>query len=194
MQNTNARVDDAAAIYVNVDKLLPWVKNPRKNDMAVAGVAKSIELFGFGAPVLARRANGEIIAGHTRIKAAAQLGMATVPVRYLDLDEKQAHKLALADNRLGEVATWDDELLAEVLSEFDGDDLSSLGFGDAELEVLLPKHENVTPPNADGEGPGEFLDAGIELIRVRVAIAEGQRVRDIIARALESESVSFRLE
>ena len=184
---------EPAAVYVEVDKLLPWVKNPRKNDMAVAGVAKSIEAFGFGAPVLARKANGEIIAGHTRIKAAAKLGITSVPVRYLDLDEKQAHKLALTDNRLGEVAAWDDEMLAEVLREFEGDDLSVLGFGDAELEVLLPK-EDGPPLGGGGEGSDDFIDPGVELIRLRVAIADGQRVRQMIAQALDAESVTFRLE
>jgi hypothetical protein len=64
----------AAAEYVPVEALRPWVKNPRRNDPAVAAVTDSIKRFGFGAPILARRENGEVIAGHTRLKAAVQPG------------------------------------------------------------------------------------------------------------------------
>lgn len=63
-----------AAVYVSPDSLVPWKDNPRKNDgEPVRKVAESIRRFGFGAPILARRDNGEIIAGHTRWKAARDL-------------------------------------------------------------------------------------------------------------------------
>ena len=94
--NKTPRSDNSAAEYVPVADLRPWVKNPRKNDPAVKAVADSIRRFGFGAPLLARRENGEVIAGHTRLKAAIKLGLTEVPVRYLDLSESEAHALALA--------------------------------------------------------------------------------------------------
>ena len=106
-----------AAIWVGIDEVVPWEKNPRKNDSAVDGVAKSIQRFGFGAPILARLADGVVIAGHTRLKAAKKLGLDKVPVRYLNVDPAEAHALALADNRLGEIAEWDDAVLADVLRE-----------------------------------------------------------------------------
>lgn len=108
------KTDPSAALMKVVD-LVPWLENPRVNDAAVPKVAKSIETFGFGAPIIIRRANREIIAGHTRLAAAIRLGLEEVPVRVLDLTAEQAHALAIADNKLGELAEWDDEKLSVIL-------------------------------------------------------------------------------
>lgn len=97
--NADPALSEAAAVYVDVDELMPWERNPRRNDHAVDEVAKSIKRFGFGAPVVARKADGMIIAGHTRVKAAQKLGLDRVPVRYLDLDPTEAQLLAIANNR-----------------------------------------------------------------------------------------------
>lgn len=130
---------EAAAVWVDIGELKAWENNPRKNDQAVDGIVKSIKAFGFGAPILARSSNREVIAGHTRLKAAAKLGLHRVPVRYLDLDAEQAHLLALADNRLGENAEWDDELLSAILGDLKqkGEDLDLSGFDSDELDKLL---------------------------------------------------------
>jgi ParB/RepB/Spo0J family partition protein len=134
-----AGAEGAAAEWIPTSALRPWADNPRKNDDAVAAVAASIRRFGFGAPILARRANHEIIAGHTRWKAAQQLGLDRVPVRFLELDPVDAHLLALADNRLTEEASWNDEMLAAVLADLKAHeaDLAATGFSDAELAKLL---------------------------------------------------------
>lgn len=130
---------EAAAEYVKIESLVPWAKNPRKNDPAVKEVAESIRRFGFGAPIIARRADGSVIAGHTRLKAAKLLGLETVPVRYLDLSQGEAEALALADNRLGELAEWDDAGLRSVLEGLQEQevDLSGLGWSEEDLEGLL---------------------------------------------------------
>lgn len=126
----------AAAVWVALSTLKPWAKNPRKNADAVAAVARSIERFGFGAPIVARLATREVIAGHTRIEAAKQLGMGDVPVRFLDLSEAEAHLLALADNKLNEIAEWDSLALAQLATELDASDLLNLGFSAGELRAL----------------------------------------------------------
>ena len=128
-----------AAEWVAIDTLAPWDKNPRRNDEAAKEVAKSIRRFGFGAPILARAADRVVIAGHTRLKAAALLGLDKVPVRFLDLDPAEARALALADNKLGELAEWDAEVLGDVLRELEAEqvDLVGLGFKDSELKALL---------------------------------------------------------
>lgn len=146
----------AAAVYVSTAALRPWAKNPRKNDPAVQAVADSIKRFGFGAPLLVRKATGEIIAGHTRLKAAVKLGLTEVPVRYLDLSESEAHALALADNRVGEIAEWDDEALAAVLREMEGEDVSldGLGWTGEELEAMI----------AGVELPGDDETAGDDTV------------------------------
>jgi DNA modification methylase len=139
---------EVAAVFVPVDRLKPWADNPRDNEDAVAEVAASIRRFGFGAPIIAREADGEVIAGHTRLKAAISLGLTQVPVRFLPLDPVEAHLLALADNRLGEIAEWSTDTLREVLQSLpDGTDTSGLGWSDEEIEALLQ-------PPADEEAPG----------------------------------------
>lgn len=140
--------DTAAAEWVALADLRPWMRNPRKNDAAVAKIIASIQRFGFGAPILARRSTGEIIAGHTRLAAAKVLGIKRVPVRYLDLSEKDAHALALADNKLGEVSQWDENALAEILAEFDQADLDIAGFAKQEEidEPELPVERVDTAP------------------------------------------------
>ena len=131
-------MSDSAAEWVGVDALIPWADNPRNNEAAVQTVADSIKRFGFASPIIARRADGEVIAGHTRLKAARRLGLDRVPVRYMDLDPTDARLLALADNKLGELAEWSDGL-ADVLRilEEDGADLDGLGFSDEEMSELL---------------------------------------------------------
>lgn len=118
-KETTAPENASAAEWVPIGSIHPWPGNPRKNADAVPELVKSIETFGFAAPIVARMANREIIAGHTRWKAAKKLGLDRVPVRFVDLDERQAHALALRDNKLGELAEWDDEALQFALAQAD---------------------------------------------------------------------------
>jgi site-specific DNA-methyltransferase (adenine-specific) len=130
---------DVAAEWVPVGDLVPWDQNPRINDEAVAEVAGSIKRFGWASPIIARRADSMVIAGHTRLKAAQKLGINKVPVRWMDLDPAEARMLALADNKLNERALWDDSVLSEVLAELEAEaaDLSGLGWEQSELDALL---------------------------------------------------------
>ena len=121
----------------DIDQLIPWAKNPRINDHAVDKVANSINKFGFASPVLARKEDKVVIAGHTRIKAAKKLKMKKIPVRFLDISKEDAEKLALADNKLGEIADWDEVLLKDILSNFDLTDQLDLGWTKDELTSLL---------------------------------------------------------
>lgn len=127
---------ESAAVWVSIDELRPWDKNPRKNEKAIPKVVESIKRFGFAAPIIARQ-DGEIIAGHTRYQAAKQLGLDRVPVRYMDLDPADARLLALADNKLNEIAEWDEDALNEILRELNDDELLVAGFD-------LPKEIDVT--------------------------------------------------
>ena len=111
--------------------------NPRQNNHAVEHIANSIQRFGFASPIVARREDLWVIAGHTRLRAALQLGLAKVPVRLLDVSTEEADALALADNKLGELADWDDDALADILSDWDRSNLSELGWGESELQALL---------------------------------------------------------
>ncbi len=147
-------IREAAATWEPIDSLVPWESNPRDNSAAVSEVAKSIERFGFASPIICRSADRMIIAGHTRARAAKRLGIDKVPVRFLDLDPADAKLLALADNKLGEIADWDDESLAQVLLELRNDDADLLlsGFDQSEIDKLIdPPLEDVDPQLGDLE-------------------------------------------
>ena len=130
---------ESAAEWILIEELKPWEDNPRRNEAAVKQVADSIKRFGFGAPLLARAQDRQVIAGHTRLLAAKALGLREVPVRFLDLDLADAKLLALADNKLGEIAEWDEEMLARVLADLkaEGAELTASGFGAGEIDSLL---------------------------------------------------------
>lgn len=144
-------VNDPLARMVHIDELVPWAKNPRKNDPAVDAVAESIQRFGFASPILARNQDGRVIAGHTRLKAARKLGLQQVPVRYLDLDDDAANALALADNKLGELAEWDDAALAEILRDLEkkSEPIDNLGWSAEELDKLIDSVEQKEPTESN---------------------------------------------
>lgn len=176
---TTKQAGEVAAVMVPVAALRPWVKNPRKNDPAVEKVAASIKRFGFGAPIVARREDGEVIAGHTRLKAAILLKLAAVPVRYLDLTPSEARAYALADNKLGEIAEWDTVALVDVVREMaqDATPLEGLGWSPDDIDKMLgraaaggsglgphlvdPDDDDVPPaPNTPDSKPGEVYHLG----------------------------------
>lgn len=143
-------------------KLVPYARNARTHsDDQVAQIAASIAEFGFTNPILAG-SDGVIVAGHGRLAAAQKLGLDVVPVVVLDhLTPTQRRALVLADNRLAELATWDDTLLRielEALQD-DGFDLDLTGFdADALAELLAgeePEHEGQTEDDDVPEVPEE---------------------------------------
>lgn len=112
--------------YKKLSELKPYKNNPRKNDNAVNAVAASIKEFGFKVPVVIDK-NGEIVAGHTRFKAALKLKLDTVPCIIADdLTPDQIKAFRLVDNKTAELAEWDFDLLK---SELDNIDLDLTDFG-----------------------------------------------------------------
>ncbi len=110
-----------------IDELKPYNRNPRKNDGAVDAVAASIKEFGFKIPIVIDT-DGEIIAGHTRFKAAKKLGLKEVPCIIADdLTPDQIKAFRLADNKTAELADWDFELLQLELSDIQLD-MTDFGF------------------------------------------------------------------
>ena len=106
-------------INVSIDKIKPYENNPRDNDNAVEGVAKSIKAYGWQQPIVVDKDN-IIIVGHTRYRAAKKLGMKTVPVLVADkLNEQQVKAYRLADNKTGENAIWDNKKLLKELESLD---------------------------------------------------------------------------
>lgn len=132
-------MSEKAAVWEDINVLVPWSDNPRHNQSAIQSVADSIKRFGFASPIIAREADKMIIAGHTRLEAAKSLGLDRVPVRYLDLDPADAKMLALADNKIGEIADWDEAALEKIIDELSlsADDMADLGWSTSELDDLF---------------------------------------------------------
>ena len=92
-----------------IERLIPYARNPRKNDAVVDRMCSSILEFGFKIPVLAR-SDGEVVDGHLRLKAARKLRMTEVPVITCDeWSPAQVKAFRLLVNRSVSWADWDDE-------------------------------------------------------------------------------------
>ena len=117
-----------------IGDVVPYEKNPRLNDQAVDAVASSIREFGFKVPIVVD-SKGVVVSGHTRLKAAKTLGLDEVPVIVADdLDDTKIKAFRLADNKVAELADWDESLLIKELEELD--DLNyDMGQFDFELDL-----------------------------------------------------------
>ena len=112
----------------SIDQLVPYERNPRKNDKAIDGVANSIKEFGFKVPIIVDKEN-VIVAGHTRYAAAKKLGLETVPVIVAeDLTPEQIKAFRLADNKVAEKSEWDLPLLSLELLDLDEEFMAKFGF------------------------------------------------------------------
>lgn len=142
-----------------IERIKEYDRNPRNNDEAVGPVAESIRQFGFKIPVLVDR-EGVLVAGHTRIRAARQLGLVEIPVICVDdLTPEQVRAFRIADNKLHELATWNLELLPIELSELQGMNfnLDLLGFSKDDLAKLMDPgvKDGLTDPDDVPEPPDE---------------------------------------
>ena len=152
-------------VELNIHDLVPYENNPRNNIEAVEYVANSIEKFGFKVPIVVDKDN-VIVAGHTRYMASKKLGLETVPCIVADdLTEEQVKAFRLADNKVSEIATWDDELLAIELSDIVDIDMSDFGFVDLSdvvtesddtytTDINIPQYE----PTGENVALGACLD------------------------------------
>lgn len=134
--------------YLDIDQIRPYENNPRKNDTAVKPLMESIRKFGFSYPITID-ADGVIISGHTRYKAAKKLKLKTVPcVRRDDLTAEQENALRLVDNQLSSLSEWDFGKREEEFLKCGEIDLSCLGFNlgaDNYIDDLL---DNAFAPQA----------------------------------------------
>jgi DNA modification methylase len=154
-----------------LDRVRPYHRNPRVNDGAVASVAASLREFGFRQPIVVD-AQGVIIVGHTRWKAAPQLGLAQVPVHIAtDLSPEQIQAYRIADNQTATIAEWDFDLLPLELADLQAAsfDLGLLGFDQDELAKLLAPDGSAgltdpddvpAPPDEAVTQPGDLWTLG----------------------------------
>ena len=140
-------------VYRRVADLKPEPLNPRHHSKKqIRQIAKSIDTFGFVVPVLVD-ADLNVISGHGRLLACLEPGITEVPTVRLDhLTPEQVRALRITDNRLTEIATWDDRLLAEQLKDLSlqGLDFSLeiTGFEMGEIDLRIDSLDK-TPPQSD---------------------------------------------
>lgn len=136
-------------IEKNIKELIPYEKNPRKNDQSIDKAANSIKEFGFKVPIVVDK-NNIIVCGHTRYKAAKKLKLAVVPCVVADyLTEEQIKAYRLADNKVGEDSEWDIDLLGEELDGIFDIDMSDLGFDLTEEEEETEIIEDEVPEQVE---------------------------------------------
>lgn len=117
---------------LKLTEIKPYGKNPRKNDGAVDAVAESIKQCGYCSPIVVDE-NYEVLAGHTRLKALKKLGRKECEVVVKEgLTEEQKQKYRILDNKTGEFAEWDLDVLQEQLKDLD---FEGFDFGFAKYDV-----------------------------------------------------------
>ena len=138
-------------------RLLPYARNPRKNDHVVDQMAAAITEFGFRIPIIAK-STGEVVDGHLRLKAALRLGLETVPVILADdLTPAQIKAFRILANRSATWADWDEDLLRLELEELklDDFDLALTGFDADELLEIMAGEEATSEGNTDEDAAPE---------------------------------------
>jgi hypothetical protein len=191
-----------------IDSLVPYARNAREHsDAQVAQIAASMQEWGWTTPILVDE-NSRIIAGHGRVLAGMKLGLAYVPVMVArGWNEAKIRAYVIADNRLAENATWNDELLRLELADLriEGFDLALMGFEAADLADLFDTSPDAatineytkkinTPiyePKGDQPAIGELADSGkaLELMQAIQASAISDAEKQFLIAAAQRHVV-----
>lgn len=140
-------------IEKKLEDIRPYDNNPRLNDRAVPAVAESLKKFGWQQPIVIDR-NGVIVCGHTRYKAALEIGMKTAPCKYADeLTEEEITAYRLADNKTAELAMWDEDKMTEELAKCSQFDMSAFGFS-----TWFDEHEMGEATEEDSDEYKDFVE------------------------------------
>lgn len=190
-------------VWRPVEELTPYQNNARINDQTVPYLKNSIKRFGFKNPIIIDK-DGVIIAGHTRLKAALELGYTKLPcVCADDLTPEEVRAFRLVDNKVAELSSWDYGILDEEMKSLEDDGFGDMGdFGFASFDGDTDLGEGgggQLPPELAGKdlNPDKLPDAGGEAEcagRIIITFDEEQRQRlaDILGvKALDPELVTY---
>jgi hypothetical protein len=204
----NKSIENTKIEYLDINTLIPYVNNPRKN-LNVDKVASSILEFGFQQPIVIDK-NKTIIVGHTRYEASKKLGLTKVPVLIADLSETQSKAYRIADNRLNEDSLWDNKLLDLEIKELESlnFDKTILGFDQKEIDgifkdvvpIFEPANNNfqnvdmgeIKAPNSQVRMVQLFLDSTSEpklkeMIDYLKSVYKIDNLTDTVFKAVENE-------
>jgi ParB-like chromosome segregation protein Spo0J len=144
---------------VPIASLRPHPANPRRGN--VGAIAQSIAANGFYGAVVAQRSSGHILAGKHRWEAAQAEGLQAIPVFWIDCDDATARRILSADNRVSDLAGYDDEGLARLLTEIraEAGTLDGTGYDEKAFESLIRQAGNAAiaalEDGSQSEEPGE---------------------------------------
>ena len=137
-------------VYKNLSELKPYENNPRINEGGVKYVVNSIKSYGFKIPMVIDK-NNVIVCGHTRYKAAQELGMDKVPCIVADdLTDDQIKAFRIADNKVADFSLWDNKLLLQELDFLPDDLFTGFDISETFSELLDEKDNSVMEENTDG--------------------------------------------
>ena len=175
-----------------IKNIIPYEKNPRKNDAAVKKVMVSLKEYGWQQPIVVD-GDGIIIVGHTRLKAAKKLKYKVCPVLVADdLTPAQIKAYRIMDNKSGEMAEWDMDLLqAEIEDLMDLDfDVELTGFDLDEFDFL---NDDKTEPEGPPDTEVNMNDIeGNMSIKLEYSFDEYQEIRDLISNLSETPEIIFK--
>ena len=138
-----------ASLVVPIDDVRPYAHNPRRGDLEA--IKESLRQHGQYRPVVASVRTSEILAGNRTWQAAKALGWEHIAVSWVDVDDEEAARIVLVDNRTNDIAGYDDAALAELLSSLP--DLTGTGYDGAFLAELLPGEEPAALTDVDAAAP-----------------------------------------
>ena len=158
---------------VAVADLTEHPANPRVGD--VAAIVAAITANGWHGALLVQRSTGHVLAGNHRLRAARQLGMAEVPVLWVDVDDHVAERILVADNRASDFGYFDEDQLVALLAGQQPDDLAAMLYTEADLAMLAPGDLlSVETDAAGGVGvDGAAADPAVQLNTPGTADTEG---------------------
>lgn len=157
----------------------PHPANPRRG--ATPAIIESIRANGFYGSVIAQRSTGYILAGSHRHAAAIAAGLEQIPVTWVQVDDEQAKRIMLADNRTSDLGAYDEPALAELLqAAHDLGDLTGTGYTEADLTDLLEHLTPYRPPEPPKPPKAGTKVAAEQVDKARTRLAEHyQTERDL---------------
>lgn len=172
---------------VPLDSLKPHPQNPRQGD--IGAIVESLSEHGQYKPLVVQRGTRHILAGNHTWQGAAQLEWTHIQVVFVDVDDEQALKILLVDNRTSDLATYDDALLADLLKAVHAvnGELTGTGFDTDALDDLLAKVDGGT--NFEGSGDGD-TEMPYERMGFTLTPAQAKKVRKALDTVRDADEAS----
>ena len=138
-----------AELVVRTDELQFFPTNPRKGNLEV--IKQSLEANGQYRPIVVNRQTSEVLAGNHTLAAAKELGWDEIAATFVDVDQEQATRIALVDNRSNDLGSYGEQELVELLQSLP--DLDGTGYDRLALERLLESVDiDFSPVSEDEQG------------------------------------------